>query len=349
MPARVTYWTGTWDPSKEAISKEVDSLRVGDRAHAPVVSFSPGQGARVLPATRVLMLPASLWLALRACAAFVEPTGDVTHVFGGRSSWHLIRALGRRPILLTAVVSQSGGAPLPAASLAWVAVESEAAKDEWIEAGVAPERIEVIYPGLNLDWYQPALAPPSERVSLLFASTPADPAELEVRGIPLLVELARHRPDLDIVVPWRAWGDVEDARRALSALEPPPNFIVSHGDRSDMRTLYERVWGTIAPFAPGAGKICPNFVIEGLASRRPAVVTPGVGIASEIGRAGAGIVAERTVAGLSAAVNHLTAGWSGFADRARSFAEQELDLRAFRARYDALYERLRANGHHTHG
>ena len=27
MPPRVTYWTGTWDPRQEAISKEVELLR----------------------------------------------------------------------------------------------------------------------------------------------------------------------------------------------------------------------------------------------------------------------------------------------------------------------------------
>jgi hypothetical protein len=47
------------------------------------------------------------------------------------------------------------------------------------------------------------------------------PADIGPRGIPLLVELARHRPDVDIILPWRAWGDVDAAREVLGSLRPP--------------------------------------------------------------------------------------------------------------------------------
>ena len=57
MSPRVTYWTGTWDPAKEAISKELNALRVGTRTRAPVVSFAPDQPFRLNTADRVLMLP----------------------------------------------------------------------------------------------------------------------------------------------------------------------------------------------------------------------------------------------------------------------------------------------------
>jgi glycosyltransferase involved in cell wall biosynthesis len=337
MPARVTYWTGTWDPSREAISKEVAALRVGDRSRAPVVSFAPGQAARLSLRSRVLTLPGAWWPALRAAAALVEPLGDVSHVFGGQQSWHLIRALGRRPIILTAVVPRSGGECLPLSNIAQVVVESEAAIQEWIEVGIPRQRIQIVYPGIDLRWYAPLPPPPGSRPSLIFASTPSDPAELEARGVALLIELARHRPDIDVLVPWRAWGDLAAARRALTALRPPDNLILSFGDCADMRALYARAWGTIACFAPGAGKICPNFVIEGLASGRPAIVTPGVGIAREVARHRAGLIADRSVPALSAAVDELRAAWRPFADRARALAERHFDLSSFRGSYGALY------------
>ena len=65
MPPRVTYWTGTWDPVKEAISKEVVALRIGSRARAPVVSFSPGQPNRLVRKDRVLTLSGGAWMFLR--------------------------------------------------------------------------------------------------------------------------------------------------------------------------------------------------------------------------------------------------------------------------------------------
>jgi glycosyltransferase involved in cell wall biosynthesis len=342
MPARVTYWTGMWDPSREAISKEVNALRVGDRARAPVVSISPGQRAQLFARSRVLTLPVKLWPVLRAVAAIVEPLGDVSHVFGGQFSWHQIRALGRRPIILTAVVPRSGTERLPATTLAQVVVESEAAIDEWIEAGIPCNRIQVVYPGVDLEWYAPRARPPKPRPSLIFASTPADPAELEPRGIELLVQLARHRRDIDVIVPWRSWGDVDAARRAVTALGPPDNFVVSFGDRADMRALYAQALATIACFAPGAGKTCPNFIVEGLACGRPAIVTPGVGLAREIARHQAGIVADRSVPALSAAVDALREGWPVLADRARALAERHFTVSGFRAGYDALYDATRS-------
>lgn len=338
MPARVTYWTGTWDPAKEAISKEVESLRVNGRTHAPVVSFAPGQQTRVDPRSRVVTLSASHWVTLRALAAVVEPRGDVTHVFGGHISWHLLRALGRRPIILTAVVPGPRNPDLPMSGLARVVVESEAAIDDWTDAGVARDRIEVIYPGVDLDWFRPLPQPASPRFSLLFASTPSDLAELEARGLPLIVELARHRPDIDIVVPWRAWGNLDAARRAIAALHPPDNFRITFGDIPDMRELFRETWGTIACFSPGTGKACPNFILEGLAAQRPAILTPGVDIAREIARGGAGLVAERNVTAIATAVDRLRNDWFSYADCARVLAERQFDVRVFRDRYEALYE-----------
>jgi glycosyltransferase involved in cell wall biosynthesis len=338
VPPRVTYWTGTWDPAREAISKEIESLRIGRRARAPVVSFAPRQRLRVAWGSRVLVLPARHWMALRAVAALLEPFGDVTHVFGGQVSWHLLRALGRRPVILTAVVPPSGDGAVPTSRLAAVAVESKGSVDEWIRVGVPPERIEVIYPGIDLNWMRPLPPPAAARPALLFASTPADVADLEPRGVPLLVELARRRADIDVLVPWRAWGDLDAARRAVAALRPPRNFIISFGDCADMREQYARAWATIACFAPGTGKTCPNFVLEGLASRRPAILTPSVGIAAEVAGNGAGVVTDRTVSALDAAIDVLRADWTGYADRARALAERAFDLRLFHDRYHALYE-----------
>src|SRR5690606_17614908 len=90
MSPRVTYWTGTWDPRKEGVSKEIAALRSGERHRAPVVAFSPGNRTALLPGERTLTLSSGWWLALRATAPLVERRGEITHVFGGQSSWHLV-------------------------------------------------------------------------------------------------------------------------------------------------------------------------------------------------------------------------------------------------------------------
>src|SRR6185295_7622410 len=101
MPSAVTYWTGVWQPGREALSNEVQVLRDLNGGRAPVVSFSSGQRSRVSIGERVIRLSAERWALLRAVAAAVEPRGAVTHVFGALDEWHLLRAVGRRPVVFT--------------------------------------------------------------------------------------------------------------------------------------------------------------------------------------------------------------------------------------------------------
>jgi glycosyltransferase involved in cell wall biosynthesis len=160
----------------------------------------------------------------------------------------------------------------------------------------------------------------------------------------LLVELARVRPDVDILVPWRQWGEVSHARAALEALRPPPNFEVCHAPVPDMRAFYDRSHAVLVPFAKGVGKACPNSVIEGFASGRPAIVTSDCGISGLVHASGAGLVAAREVSALSAAVDRLKAGLPAMAAAARHLAETHFALHVFRSTYERLYQELATVG-----
>jgi glycosyltransferase involved in cell wall biosynthesis len=337
MPPRVTYWTGTWDPAKEGISKEIVALRTGSRATAPVVGFSPAHRFRYFHRHRALTLPVGAWPLLRGVAAVFEPRGDVTHVFGGQSSWHLVRALGRRPIVLTAVVPRLGNARLPHVDLATVVVETERDIEEWTDAGVPRNKIELIRPGINLDYFRPLPASPGP-FTLLFASTPSDPGEIESRGIPSLFNLARLRPDIALLMPWRSWGDVAECRRRIEALNPPSNVRVVYGDHPDMREVFGQVHATVIGFAEGAGKSCPNFVVEGLACGRPAIVPWGMAIGSPDD--GVCEVDISDAAATSDAVSAVQSDWSDFSARARAGAERLYDAESFIRRYEELYDRI---------
>jgi glycosyltransferase involved in cell wall biosynthesis len=178
---------------------------------------------------------------------------------------------------------------------------------------------------------------------LLFASTPADPDEMGTRGIPLLVELAREVPDLEVTLLWRRWGSLGDARRALGALDPPGNLKIVEIDSTDMTAEMTRVHATACLFSRGAGKSCPNSVLEGLASGRPALVTEEVGIAPVIHAAGAGCVAARDLPSLVAALERLRGDFDGYAHRARLLAEQQFDWRETLRRYRELYRAISAS------
>lgn len=336
---RVTYWTGVWHPSREALSKEVDLLRRQGGRVEPVVSFATGQRPEWNRRDRVIKLSGHQQARLHFLAAVLERFGDVTHAFGALSEWHLLRFLGRRPLVYTAALR---GPTLDRWLYDKVAVfvaESQPLADILVATGVSAKKIEIVYPGVDLTAFTPAPLP-GGRFRILFASTPADVAEFDVRGILLIVDAARLLPDVDFVLLWRNWGDVAAATRALAALRPPPNVIMDIRDSHDMVSEYQRAHATICAYAQGFGKSSPNSVIEGLACGRPAIVGPAVGTSALIEEHGAGVVIRRDVEGLVAGINDLRQDVAACGLRARRLAETHFGVETFTARYAELYNRV---------
>jgi glycosyltransferase involved in cell wall biosynthesis len=304
-----------------------------------VVSFSPGQPTVLGAAGGVIQLSARRWALLRILAALLEPRGDVSHVVGSVNDWHLLRAVGRRPVLFTAALPGPG----PSVSLwsrvsAFVAETSALARD-LIGAGAPAERVTVIPPGVDLDAFSPAPPGARPRFRLLFASSPAFAREFASRGLTLLVEVARRRPDVDVVLLWRSWGAQDDLLRGLAGLEPPANVIVERRNGRSMGDVYRDADAVVCCYAAGFGKSAPNSIIEGLACGRPALVTTTCGLAPLIGGE-AGVVAEATSEALAMAIDELRSGYARYATGARRLAEQRFALRSFLAAYRETYERL---------
>jgi glycosyltransferase involved in cell wall biosynthesis len=342
QPHRVTYWTGIWEPRREAISKEVSWLRSELAPGSPVVAFTP-QPSRLLVRERVLRIHYKRWLLLRGAALLMEQAGELSHVFGGVGAVaHFLHLLGRRPILLTVMIP---GPPLDLALYSRVqrfVAQSRSLAATLTGAGVSPRFIEIIYPALNIGLYAPHRPPSESRFRLLFASSPAEPQEIDQRGIGLLIELARLRPDIDVIVVWRRWGRVAEARRILASRHPPPNFKVEEGDVLDMPALYRDVHATVCCFEDGYGKAAPNSVVEGLASGRPALIARTSGIADLIGEWHAGVVTERTAEGLASGVDDLRSSYGTASVQARRLAEAEFDDRRAADRYASLYRTVAA-------
>ena len=339
MQPRVTYWTGVWHPTREAISKEVDLLRRRSGGLRPVVSFATGQQCEWLVHDRIIKLGGSQHALLHLMTATVERRGDVTHAFGAVSGWHMLRFLGRRPIVYTAALPGLALDRSLYEKVTVFAAESEPIAGTLVSAGVPAHKVEVIYPGIDLSAFVPAPAPSPGRFRVLFASTPAHVDEFEARGIPLMAEVARRAPDVEIVLLWRNWGDRASARRALWTLDLPANLIVEMRDAPDMVDQYQRAHATICCYAAGFGKSCPNSVVEGLACGRPTILTDTVGTAGLIARHGAGAVVPRHVDGVLSAIRALEQDYDAFSRRARALAESHFGLDVFMNRYDELYER----------
>ena len=340
MPPRVTYWTGTWDPDREAISKEVQLLRSAGGASHPVVSFAPGQHSALRPAERVVQLSARRWILVRAVASVVERYGAISHVFGGLSSWHLLRAVGRRPVVLTAAIP---GEPADRAIWSHVSIavaESEPLAEALRRIGMPADRVRLIYPGVDLDRFTPGPGPSARRFRMLFASSPSDAAEFERRGIPLLVETARRCPEIDVALLWREWGDQRAARRALMQLAPPPNLSVEFASGRRMPEIYRSADAVACLYEDGFGKSCPNSVVEALACGVPAIVSSGCGIAGLVSASGAGVAVPRAPEDVAAALARLQEARAAWKAAARALAERVFGERMFLDAYARLYDEL---------
>jgi len=340
MPSAVTYWTGLWQPGREALSNEVQVLRDLQGGNAPVVSFSSGQRSTVSFVERVIRLSTARWALLRAVAAAVEPHGAVTHVFGALDEWHLLRAVGRRPVVFTVALPGRAIDPVMARKVAAFAAETESLADALVRGGVPASRVSVIYPGVDLSLFSPEPPPSSDRFRILFASSPVDAAEFPQRGIPFLVELARARPDVDIVLLWRSWGDRRAATSAFAALSPPPNVIIESRAGRSMPDVYRSAHATICCYEDGFGKSCPNSIVESAACGRPVIVNTASGVASLIQRSGGGVVVPRTLDAAAEAIDRLRDDYASYAARARALAVNTFDVDTFRSRYCEVYARL---------
>jgi len=269
-----------------------------------------------------------------------EQLGEVTHAFGRIDAWPMFRALGRRPFVFTAVAP----APLLDRKMyerasAFVA-ESEPLATALQDAGIPRQTIRIIYPGVDLLRFVPEPLPPAQPFRIVFASSPADPDEIEPRGIGLLIELAKRHRDIEVVVPWRRWGSLRRADRALMRLSPPPNFRIEHRGSRHMADVYASAHATACLFDEGVGKSCPNSVIEGLACGRPVLISRTCGIADLVGRHGAGVVSERRPDDLSAALQQLRENLVDLSRQARVLAEKEFGLDTFCRKYIDVYTEL---------
>jgi glycosyltransferase involved in cell wall biosynthesis len=341
---RLTYWTGIWEPGREALSKEVELLRRRLAPRARVVSFSSGQRSRLLPQGGAIRLSAKRDVALRGLAALLEPFGDLNHVVGAMDSWHLLRVLGRRPILFTVAIE---GKPLESSlydKVSAFAAESRPLADALVRAGVPSAKIHVRYPGVDLARFRPGprrAAP----FRVLFASSPATPADFERRGIPLMVEAARQCPEVEVVLLWRRWGQVEACVRALHTLGLPPNLRVDVRDVSDMAALFQSVDATLFLPESGHGKSAPNSVIEGLASGCPAILNRACGISDLVEAHGGGLVIDRREPrAVADAMRELASNAGDHAAAARALAERHFSEADFLDDYATLYQEMCGEG-----
>lgn len=345
---RVTYWTGWLSPDLEGGSKDVFAL-TGHFSRSRIFGLSRYYIARLSLRQRYIGLHVRFYPLFRLLAPWFDRTSDVNHIYGSLDEWFFLRALRRRPIVLTVATANTPPDLSMHSRVACFVTHSSRTTAELVARGVPAERIRLIYPGLDLTRFaaRPAEAAgpdawpasPTRRFRILFATTPNTGDGLTERGVHLLLEAAARLPDVEFFLPWRPWPAAPALIDRLIAQHRPGNNVHLRVQVvPDMRRLYRAADATIAPFLRTEGtKICPTSLVESLASGRPVLVSTAVGIADLIRGEGGGEVFEPTVDGVCAAIASLRGNYATRAAEAGACASRHFDERLCFIRHEQLY------------
>jgi glycosyltransferase involved in cell wall biosynthesis len=284
------------------------------------------------------------WYSLfRLLVPIYELRTDVNHIYGSLSEWFFLRALRRRPIIMTIATS---AAPLDSHMYRHVrrfVVHGKGTIEELARWGIDRERVRVIYPGIDLARFSPVPRAPGKPFRVLFATAPNHPDGLVARGVNLILDAAAYLPDVEFQLQWRPWGETRPIVERALAEKRLNNVTVSAGLVRDMTEVFHAADATIAPFLQSHDmKLCPTSLIESLACGKPVLVSTKVGIADLIQEEACGEVFEPTVEGLCVAIERLRGRYMVAARNARPCAERHFDLRQCVHQYEQLYGEVSA-------
>lgn len=343
MPPRVAYWLSSFEPAMEAVASEAAVLRrelpgsiAWGLSHRHWLLLSRKRGCCVHP---------RLHLLFRAATRILEPAFDLNHIFGSLDDWFYLAGARRNPTVLTLATWSSNPDRSLIDRVARFVAEDPLSREQLRRLGVDDERIDLIYPPVDLRRFTPA-APPDGPFTVLFASSPDRESWLEARGVRLLIDAAALRPHIHFRFLWRPWGDALPRVREWISERGLANVEVVTRRESDMAAAYRAAHVVAAPFLDQSRcKPSPNSLLEGLASGRPAIATRIVGVSPLLEESAAGEVCEPNADSVAAALDRLSVDWPAYSSQARRLAEQLLGLDRFLESYRRIYDELtqRAN------
>jgi glycosyltransferase involved in cell wall biosynthesis len=279
---RVIYWnTSCLEPEVEAISKEVFQLAQNFR-NSLIFGINRNYIFRFSARDRMIGVNPLFDPILRPLIPLLEATCDVNHVYGDPTPWTFYKTLRRKPIVLTVASEKGDIRPDFAANCGKIIVQTDRYRRRIISQGVDPEKVELIYPGVDLSRFTPDQESRSELAgdvtpSVIFATAPRSKEEMEGRGVGLILETARRYSGVNFRLLYRKW------RTGHTSYNPTREWIERHGLRNvvltnsaeqDMAAVYRKHHFTIIPYTtPEGGKECPNSMVEGLACGVPVLLS----------------------------------------------------------------------------
>lgn len=333
---KILFWTGVIEPHREGISKEVFTLH-RHFEDSFVIGTSQGVGKFSLN-ERYLSIPCWALPSVRFWARYVEKHFSLSHIVQGMNNYHYLKALGRKPAILTAIAVEDILSMDHYQNVNKIVVECNRDRDKLISHGFDPHKVKVIYPGVDVtNFNHDGLIPP-EPFKILFASSPVSLEYMEPRGIRLLLEAAKIKKDVEFILAWRKWGNtlplLQQWIRELSL----SNVKVIYEDIGDMRGLYRNAHATVLPFTTEKlTKSCPNSAIESLAAGRPVLLSDNVGISDVIDQENCGVIFSPHVEGLINSIKEIQNGYRDYQGNTLDCARKFFDQNSFLEHYAKLY------------
>lgn len=272
------------------------------------------------------------------------PDAELIHLFAAQLSDVPDRIASRGPTIVTLFCPLPSG-PLPAPDTgsrvrSWqVASESDAARLQ--EAGYPG--VGVALPAIDLTRFgqvPPASGAPPLR--LLVGSAPWNRRQFRTKGIDALLDLARERPEIELVFLWRRilTRALED-RIARRGLIERARVIDRHVDVS--RLLGPIHAAVVLAERPGLVKTWPQSLLEGIAAGRAVLGSGHLEAVRWAASAGAGIAVEAgDFSDLGTAYERLRDELEVLTDRARALDLSRFDSRHYLQRHERIYRSVLA-------
>lgn len=336
----IGYWMFNFEPKWEAASKELDAL---------ATAFRPVYGTRTISlnlnkGTRKWFgpdkhLPAAAGLSALPLLMRSARTVPVNHIFASAGERILVPRLARLGKSILTVTKGSAALSAiernvqPLSEMSYVVVESERHYELLMQLGLAPERVRVIYPGVEREPYRRARGP----FTILFATSPKR-HDLLTRGIYLIMKAAERLPSVRFRLVWR-WNP--DRARRLIHERRLDNVELIAGYVKDMKALYDEAHAVILPaLETDSFKPCPHSGLHSLAHGKPLLASRAASIAGIVERERCGVVFQPTAEDLCKAVAHLSAHYDDYQVNTYRTLEGTFSKSGFIERYGKLYASL---------
>jgi glycosyltransferase involved in cell wall biosynthesis len=341
---RVTYWTtAPLEPLIEAVSKEVEDL--ARHFAGRLFAVSPHLSLKVQERGRTLGFHPAFDPLLRLLVPAIESRTDINHVYAEISPWLFHKTLRRKPIVFT--IASEDGAPLPQflERCARIVVQTSRMAGQLTRLGVQRERMQLIYPGVDLATLAPREpAAPRRKPKVLLATFPRSSEEMAERGVLFLLDAAQHNPDIHFSLvsrPWRNGSTALDVVKRQVEERALRNVAILEGVQTDMRSIYLEHDFTVIPYTTaGGGKECPRSLVETLACGVPALISSVAPFSVFVREQDCGEVFELTPAGLATAIERASSRYAALSASAAQCARRHFDLRGTMQAYSGIYDRL---------